>query len=148
MKTVFEQMADRNAEENIEKFRQFRMMDYEHKVYHAEDVAQAYVNECREREMNCHVSVGGLDSITLYLFLRDLGKRRHINELRDIPGITVSVLEDKSLQRVHQDLGRVPRVSGGRTMGTRLLHSQPCRRSALAGYHRRSGPPAPAVPGL
>ena len=106
-KTVFEQMADRNAEENIENFRQLRMMDYEHKVYHAEDVAQAYVDECREREMNCHVSVGGLDSITLYLFLRDLGKRRHINELCDITGITVSVLEDKSLQRVHQDLGLI-----------------------------------------
>ena len=44
-----------------------------------------------------HVSVGGLDSITLLLFLRKIGL--------DIPAVSVSVLEDMSIQRVHTRLG-------------------------------------------
>lgn len=40
---------------------------------------------------------GGLDSITLFLFLKSIGI--------DAPGITVSSLEDKSIQRVHKALG-------------------------------------------
>lgn len=50
--------------------------------------------------MNCHVSVGGLDSITLYLFLRSIG----IN----VPAVSVSSLEDKSIQSVHEQLGIIP----------------------------------------
>lgn len=41
----------------------------------------------------CHVSVGGLDSITLYLWLHSIGIH--------VPGITVSGIEDRSIQRVH-----------------------------------------------
>ena len=43
------------------------------------------------------MSVGGLDSITLLLFLRKIGI--------DVPAISVSVLEDKSIQRIHKELG-------------------------------------------
>lgn len=46
---------------------------------------------------NAYVAVGGLDSITLFLFLRSIG----IN----VPAVSVSMLEDKSIQRVHKALG-------------------------------------------
>lgn len=55
------------------------------------------MEECEKRGLNYHVSVGGLDSITLYLFLKSI----HI----DAPGISVSHLEDKSIQTVHKALG-------------------------------------------
>ena len=43
------------------------------------------------------VAVGGLDSITLYVFLRSIGI--------DVPAVSVSFLEDKSIQKVHKALG-------------------------------------------
>lgn len=49
---------------------------------------------------NCFISVGGLDSITLLLFLRSIG----IN----VPAISVSSLEDKSIQEIHKLLGVTP----------------------------------------
>lgn len=47
--------------------------------------------------MNFHVSVGGLDSITLLLFLRSIGI--------ECPAISISILEDASIQRIHRELG-------------------------------------------
>ena len=47
--------------------------------------------------MNCHVSVGGLDSITLYLWLKSIGIY--------VPAISVSGVEDKSIQKIHKELG-------------------------------------------
>ena len=44
------------------------------------------------------VSVGGLDSITLYTFIRDYCGL-------NVPGVSVSSLEDKSIQEVHKQLG-------------------------------------------
>jgi len=44
-----------------------------------------------------HISVGGLDSIVLYMFLRDYGV--------NCKAISVSTLEDKSIQAVHEKLG-------------------------------------------
>lgn len=43
------------------------------------------------------VSVGGLDSITLLLFIRSL----HL----DVPAVSVSSLEDNSIQQIHKQLG-------------------------------------------
>ena len=48
----------------------------------------------------CYVAVGGLDSITLFIFLRSIG----IN----VPATSVSMLEDRSIQRVHKALGVIP----------------------------------------
>ena len=45
----------------------------------------------------CYVAVGGLDSITLFLFPRSIGI--------DVPATSVSMLEDRSIQRVHKALG-------------------------------------------
>lgn len=50
-----------------------------------------------EMGANVHVSVGGLDSITLLLFLR-----KYID--KDIKSISVSSIEDKSIQRIHKQL--------------------------------------------
>ena len=47
--------------------------------------------------MNVHVGVGGPDSITLLMFLRSIGI--------DCPAVSVSSLEDKSIQRIHKQLG-------------------------------------------
>lgn len=43
------------------------------------------------------MSVGGLDSITLFIWLHSIGL--------DVPAISVSAVEDKSIQRVHRALG-------------------------------------------
>ncbi|WP_392887481.1 hypothetical protein [Eubacterium limosum] len=80
------------------EFRQRQSLPYEAKLIHAEKTAQEFYN----RVENCHISVGGLDSITLLLFLQAVG----IN----VPAISVSVLEDKSIQSIHKKLG-VQRLS-------------------------------------
>ena len=70
---------------------------YEFTVRYAEIRAVEFLNECAKRELDVHVSVGGLDSITLLLFLRSIGI--------DCPAISVSNLEDKSIQAIHKQLG-------------------------------------------
>jgi len=84
----------------IQDFLQKQSLPYEAKVIHAELRAREFYTEITRPDgynANCHVSVGGLDSITLYLFLQSIG----IN----VPAISVSSLEDKSIQRVHKALG-------------------------------------------
>ena len=70
---------------------------YDFKIRYAELRIREFIRECDLRDLNTHVSVGGLDSITLYLFIKSLGI--------DIPGVSVSVLEDKTVQAVHKQLG-------------------------------------------
>lgn len=99
MKNVYEQMEEINADEQIEKFRQLTAMDYQSKVAHAFERAKSFVKDCNKKGVNYHVSVGGLDSITLFLFLRAIGI--------DADAISVSSLEDKSIQKIHKQLGVV-----------------------------------------
>jgi hypothetical protein len=75
-------------------------LPYDVKVVHAELRAREFYEETRRRGLNVHVSVGGLDSITLLVFLRSIGI--------DIPAVSVSVLENKSIQAVHERLGIIP----------------------------------------
>lgn len=70
---------------------------YEVKKRRSELRANEFVEQMDERELNAHVSVGGLDSITLCVFLKHIGI--------DVPAISVSALEDKSIQKVHKALG-------------------------------------------
>lgn len=70
---------------------------YEVKKRRSELRANEFVEQMDERELNAHVSVGGLDSITLCVFLKSIGI--------DVPAISVSALEDKSIQKVHKALG-------------------------------------------
>lgn len=72
-------------------------LPYEVKVKRAELRAIEFIEKLDEMGLNAHVSVGGLDSITLLVFLRKIGI--------DVPAIGVSALEDKSIQRIHKDLG-------------------------------------------
>lgn len=78
------------------EFRQKQSLPYKAKLRHAEVKAWEFY----DRVENCHVSVGGLDSITLLLWLRSIG----IN----VPAISVSQLEDKSIQKIHKKLDVIP----------------------------------------
>ena len=42
MKTVQDIMNEKDAEHNIEMFRQMQTMDYQHKVWHAQDVVEYF----------------------------------------------------------------------------------------------------------
>lgn len=79
------------------QFVAMQQLPYEVKVRRAEQRAIEFITEMGIRGHNYHVSIGGLDSITLYLFLKSIG----INA----PGISVSALEDKSIQAIHKQLG-------------------------------------------
>lgn len=92
-----ERMKRIDGERKIADFIVKQKQDYNFKVNYARIRALEFVRECDTRGLNYHVSVGGLDSITLFLFLRSIGIYA--------PGITVSYLEDKSIQRVHRALG-------------------------------------------
>lgn len=98
-KTVYDIMDEKNARENISVFKQKMSLPYEAKIAHAKRRAEEFYHEiCDVRGANVHVSVGGLDSITLYIFLNEVC---HL----DVPGISVSVLEDRTVQAVHKKLG-------------------------------------------
>ena len=73
---------------------------YSIKVRMAQDRIRAFIEECDRRDLNCHVSVGGLDSIVLGHLIRSMG----YDEKR-VPFVSASTLEDKSIQQVHKEMG-------------------------------------------
>lgn len=79
------------------RFQALQNLPYEVKKRKAAERIHEFIREMDKRGCNCHVSVGGLDSITLLIFIRSLGY--------DIPAISVSNVEDKSIQEVHRALG-------------------------------------------
>jgi 3'-phosphoadenosine 5'-phosphosulfate sulfotransferase (PAPS reductase)/FAD synthetase len=79
------------------EFQQKQSLPYEAKVNHAIIRAQEFY-EKMEGSVFC--SVGGLDSITLLLFLR-----KYVD--KNIPGVTISSLEGKSIQKVHRQLNNM-----------------------------------------
>lgn len=95
--SCIERMERIDAKTKIANFIVKENQPHEFKVKYAELRAREFVDECNRRDLNYHVSVGGLDSITLFCFLKSLG----INA----PGISVSLLEDVSIQRIHRELG-------------------------------------------
>lgn len=97
MKTVFDIMAENDSERKMADFMVKQKQPYWFKVKYAEIRAREFVQMCDAHDKNYHVSVGGLDSITLLLFLRSIGI--------DCPAVSVSSLEDKSIQEVHKSLG-------------------------------------------
>lgn len=97
MKSVIERMKEENTDLKVAMFRQNMTLPYEQKVLYAIHRATEFARECDRRGLNRHVSVGGLDSITLFMLL----KREGICST----GISVSGLEDKSIQIVHKQLG-------------------------------------------
>lgn len=95
--TVIERMERINAKQRISDFMVKEKQPYEFKVAYATIRAREFAAECERRGLNYHVSVGGLDSITLFLFLKSIGI--------DAPGISVSFLEDASIRKIHKSLG-------------------------------------------
>ena len=94
---ILERMNRIGADRKIADFKVKQKQDYNFKVEYARIRAWEFYEEAAKRELNVHVSVGGLDSITLFLFLKSIG----INA----PGISVSNLEDKSIREIHKQLG-------------------------------------------
>lgn len=89
--------------EKVANFKARQQLPYDVKIKRAEIRAYEFKEEMESRGLNCHVSVGGLDSITLLLFLRSIG----IN----VPAISVSSIEDKSIQKIHEQLGVIKLTS-------------------------------------
>ena len=59
---------DRRAE-----FTKKQNLPYDDKILRQKDIAWEFFNEMQSRGYNCHVSVGGLDSITLLIWLESIG---------------------------------------------------------------------------
>lgn len=96
-----EQVQDawRKAKQTMKQtFSRLQELDYEAKLKRQKEIAWEFYEECHKMGKNVHVSVGGLDSITLFVWLKSIG-------LSDVPGITVSLIEDKGNQKVHRGLG-------------------------------------------
>ena len=92
------QNAWRKAKQDMKKnFTQLQEKPYEEKIERQTGIAWEFYEEMQKRGCNAHVSVGGLDSITLYIWLHSIGIHA--------PAISVSAVEDKSIQRVHKALG-------------------------------------------
>ncbi len=72
-------MADNTSEAKvsnetkISSFKAKQSMPYDFKVKYAHVRAWEFYNECGKRGLDCYVSVGGLDSITLFFFLESIG---------------------------------------------------------------------------
>lgn len=96
MKNVIDRMKENQSEKKIADFRVKQQQPYWFKKQYAAIRAREFYGHpdiCGQ----CYVAVGGLDSITLFLFLRSIRI--------DVPGVSVSSLEDRSIQRVHKALG-------------------------------------------
>lgn len=110
-KNVIDRLREINADRKIADFRVKQQQPYEFKKAYAEIRVYEFLDECAKRNLNCHVSVGGLDSITLYLFIKSLG-------ISYVPGISVSYLEDQSIQKIHKQLGIIRLKSAKKSDGT------------------------------
>ena len=64
---------------------QRQSLPYEAKLKRATMLAHEFQDEMEARGLNCHVSVGGLDSIVLSVFLQSIGI--------DVPAISVSMFD-------------------------------------------------------
>lgn len=96
----------RKKKEAKARFTAMQNLPYKVKVRRAEQRAIEFMEQMDACGCNAHVSVGGLDSITLLIFLRHIG----IN----VPAISVSAVEDKSIQRIHAML-RIEAVKSYKT---------------------------------
>lgn len=86
-----------------EKHREMLMkqnVPYRIKVRMAQDRIRTFIEECDRRRLNYHVSMGGLDSIVLGALIRKMGYGENL-----VPFVSASMLEDKSIQEVHKEMG-------------------------------------------
>lgn len=87
----------KKKKEQRARFTVIQRLPYEVKLERQKRRAWEFYENIQSMDMNCHVSVGGLDSITLYLWLKSIGIH--------VPAISVSGVEDKSIQEIHKELG-------------------------------------------
>lgn len=69
---------------------------FEFKKAYAETRVNEFIKECSKLGFDTAVSVGGLDSIVLYCFIKNMGY--------NIPGVSVSAIEDSSVRAIHKQL--------------------------------------------
>lgn len=96
----YDKSLDEFREHKREKHNQMvalQSLPYEVKVRKAKQRIREFIYGCDQLGYNTHVSVGGLDSITLLCLIKSMNI--------DIPAVSVSVLEDKSIIQVHKQLG-------------------------------------------
>lgn len=115
MKNVLERMEENQSVKKIADFHVKQQQPYWFKRRYAEIRAREFYNH-PDIAGDCYVAVGGLDSITLYLFLCSIGIR--------VPAVSVSFLEDRSVQKVHKALGVVCLKPAMREDGTRWTKAQ------------------------
>ena len=90
-----------NEKDYIQHFVALQRLPYEIKVKKAEQrIKEFFVEIVGIRDSNVHISVGGLDSITLLYFIRSLGYSEDM-----IPAIGVTSLEHKSIREIHRKIG-------------------------------------------
>lgn len=83
-----------------ESMLQKQRVPYSIKKRMSEDRIREFYKEAQSRGLNCHVSVGGLDSIVLGHLIRKMGYTED-----EIPFVSASTLEDVSIQKVHKEMG-------------------------------------------
>lgn len=86
-----------HKKEMHEKMLMKQRLPYRIKVEMAKTRIRDFIAECGRRNLNYHVSVGGLDSIVLAHYIEKCGY--------DVPRVSASSLEDKSIQAVHKEMG-------------------------------------------
>lgn len=92
------QNAWKKAKHDMKRnFTELQNLPYEEKLERQKKKAYEFYEEMKKRGHSCHVSVGGLDSITLFIWLHSIGIH--------VPAISVSAVEDKGNQKVHRALG-------------------------------------------
>lgn len=90
----------RHKLEKHEEMVKKQSVPYAAKVRMAKRRIRQWLEECDAKGFNSHVSVGGLDSITLCALIRSMGYSPE-----RVPAISASTLEDISIQKVHKELG-------------------------------------------
>ena len=118
-KTVIDRMNEINADFKAKMFiTKQRALSYEEKkVYASIRVREFHNRIIGEYNGSCHVSVGGLDSIVLYIFIH------YYLGYSDVVGISVSSLEDKSIQQIHKAMD-IKRLSSARREDGHLWNKQ------------------------
>jgi 3'-phosphoadenosine 5'-phosphosulfate sulfotransferase (PAPS reductase)/FAD synthetase len=82
---------------NPEEFMEMQKLPYEYKTQHFINRAREFYEHCESKVFG---SLGGIDSATMMLALW-----KHIDQ--DIPAVTISSLEEKSVQSMHRQLAEI-----------------------------------------
>lgn len=96
---TMEEFRDHKRQKHAE-MEQKQRLPYSIKVRMAANRIRSWIEIAQSEGYGCHVSVGGLDSITLLAFIRSLG-----HDAEEVPAISASGLEDRSIQAVHKEMG-------------------------------------------